>query len=41
MKKILLAVLLLSLLLALCACGDTGAAEPASATTPAPTAESR
>ena len=39
MKKILIAVLLLSLLLALCACGDTGAAEPASATTPAPTAE--
>ena len=39
MKKILFAVLMLSLLLALCACGDTGAAEPASATTPAPTAE--
>ena len=29
MKKILFAVLTLSLLLALCACGDTGAAEPA------------
>ena len=29
MKKILFAALLLSLLLALCACGDTGAAEPA------------
>ena len=39
MKKILFAVLLLSLLLALCACGDTSAAEPAAEPTAEPAVE--